>query len=96
MKTGDSIFIKATVLRVEGKRLDAQTADGQLIQTDVSNVMTEEKQLSVEARFGRPSEVVIHEKQKAAPKAKTAERKSVGLEEHKAELNAPENKSAPK
>ena len=46
MKPGDSIFIKATVLRVEGKRLDAQTADGQLIQTAVENVMTEEKQSS--------------------------------------------------
>lgn len=77
MKTGDSIFIQAKVLRVTGKRLDAQTADGQLIQTDVSNVMNEEKTDA-----------------KKEVKPKTAEKKSVGLSEHKAELNAPENKSA--
>jgi len=46
MKPGDHVKINATVLRVEGKRLDAQTADGQLIQTAVKNVMKEEKQQS--------------------------------------------------
>lgn len=38
MKPGDEITIKATVLRVDGDRVDAQTPDGQLIQTDASNV----------------------------------------------------------
>lgn len=38
MKAGDTITIKATVLRVEGNRIDTQTADGKLIQTDVSNI----------------------------------------------------------
>lgn len=76
MKTGDSIFIKATVLRVEGTRLDAQTADGQLIQTAVENAMTEDK------------------KPTATAKPKTPEKKSdTRGKEHKAELNAPENKS---
>lgn len=74
MKTGDSILIPATVLRVEGNRLDAQTGNGQLIQTDVSNVMTEEKQPTKKAE-------------------KPTGNKSVGLSEHKAELNAPENKA---
>lgn len=78
MNPGDSILIQAKVLRVEGSRLDAQTADGQLIQTDVSNVMKEEK---------RPA---------AKKEEKTAEKKSVGLSEHKAELHAPENKSSKK
>lgn len=76
MKTGDFIFIKATVLRVEGNRLDAQTANGQLIQTDVSSVMSEEKTAA-----------------KKEEKSKTAEKKSDTGFEHKAELNAPENKS---
>lgn len=90
MKTGDSIFIKATVLRVEGTRLDAQTANGQLIQTDVSNVMTEENQVFVGVDFARPqsSETVTHKK------PKTAEKKSDTRFEHKAELDAPENKSS--
>ncbi len=39
MKAGDEINIKAVVLRVDGSRVDAQTANGQLIQTDVSNVV---------------------------------------------------------
>ena len=43
MKSGDEISIKATVLRVEGKRLDAQTPDGQLIQTHVSNARLHEQ-----------------------------------------------------
>ncbi len=38
MKPGDEITIKARVLRVDGDRVDTQTSDGQLIQTDVSNV----------------------------------------------------------
>lgn len=80
MKTGDSIKINATVLRVEGSRLDAQTADGQLIQTDVSNVMKEEKQPAA----------------KKEEKSKPGEKKSDNRFEHKAELDAPENKSAPK
>jgi hypothetical protein len=80
MKTGDSIFIQAKVLRVTGKRLDAQTADGQLIQTAVENVMTEKNQ----------------EKQPAPPKKdvpKAPQAKSVPPAENKAVLNAPENKS---
>ncbi len=80
MNSGDSVFIKATVLRVEGSRLDAQTADGQLIQTAVENVMTEEKQPAA----------------KKEEKSKTAEKKSDGRFEHKAELDAPENKSSKK
>ncbi len=51
MKPGDSINIKATVLRVDGNFLHAQTANGQLIQTDVSNVMKEEK--LAEAKKGK-------------------------------------------
>ena len=39
MKAGESIFIQATVLRVDGDRVDAQTGNGQLIQTDKSNVV---------------------------------------------------------
>ena len=39
MKAGEQINIKATVLRVDGERVDAQTANGQLIQTDKSNVI---------------------------------------------------------
>lgn len=77
MNPGDSIKINAKVLRVEGTRLDAQTADGQLIQTDVSNAMTEEKQPEA----------------KKQEKPKTAEKKSDRRFEHKAELNAPENKA---
>lgn len=38
MNPGDNINIKASVLRVEGDRVDAQTANGQLIQTDKTNV----------------------------------------------------------
>lgn len=38
MKQGENIKINATVLRVEGDRLDAQTPNGQLIQTHISNV----------------------------------------------------------
>lgn len=38
MKPGQKINIKAVVLRVEGSRVDAQTANGQLIQTDIKNV----------------------------------------------------------
>lgn len=90
MKTGDSIFIKATVLRVEGTRLDAQTANGQLIQTDVSNAMTEENETFIGIDFARPKDSVMHKK------PKTAERKSVPPAENKAVLNAPENKSGGK
>lgn len=78
MKTGSSILIKATVLRVEGNRLDAQTANGQLIQTDISNVMNSEEKPTATAKPEKP---------------KTAERKSVPPSENKAILNAPENKS---
>lgn len=42
MTAGEQITIKATVLRVDGNRVDAQTANGQLIQTDLSNVETAE------------------------------------------------------
>lgn len=38
MKPGESINIKAVVLRVDGTRVDAQTANGELIQTHISNV----------------------------------------------------------
>jgi len=38
MKSGEEIQITVRVLRVEGSRLDAQTRDGQLIQTSVENV----------------------------------------------------------
>lgn len=38
MKPGQKINIQAVVLRLEGDRIDAQTANGQLIQTDLSNV----------------------------------------------------------
>lgn len=78
MKTGSSILIKATVLRVEGNRLDAQTANGQLIQTDISNVMNSEEKPTATAKPEKP---------------KTAEKKSVPPSENKAILNAPENKS---
>jgi hypothetical protein len=37
-RPGEKVAINLMVLRVEGTRLDAQTPDGQLIQTDVSNV----------------------------------------------------------
>lgn len=37
MNAGDEIRIKATVLRVDDERVDAQTPDGQLIQTKVGN-----------------------------------------------------------
>jgi hypothetical protein len=39
IKTGDEVILKLKVLRVDGERLDAQTANGQLIQTDKSNVV---------------------------------------------------------
>ena len=39
MKPGEPIQIKATVLRVDGTRLDAQTPNGELIQTHISNVV---------------------------------------------------------
>ncbi len=73
-------------MRVEGTRLDAQTADGQLIQTDISNAMSDEK---------KPITT-------ATEKPKTADKKSVPPGENKADrrgaenkaiLNAPENKS---
>ena len=38
MQAGDKVNIAATVLRVDGNRVDAQTPDGQLIQTDAINV----------------------------------------------------------
>ena len=39
MKSSDKIIIQATVIRVDGSRIDAQTANGQLIQTDISNLI---------------------------------------------------------
>ena len=38
MKPGDEIVINAQILRVEGTRIAAQTADGQLIRTERFNV----------------------------------------------------------
>lgn len=38
MAPGDEVQIKVTVLRIDGNRVDTQTPDGQLIQTDASNV----------------------------------------------------------
>ena len=38
MKPGEEIQITVRVLRVEGSRLDAQTRNGELIQTHVDNV----------------------------------------------------------
>lgn len=57
MKAGDQIDIKAVVLRVEGDRVDAQTANGQLIQTDVKNV-AEHKALNApeNKQVNRPKE----------------------------------------
>lgn len=39
MNPGQKINIQAVILRVEAHRVDAQTADGQLIQTNLSNVV---------------------------------------------------------
>jgi hypothetical protein len=47
MKSGEEILIKATVLRVDGTRLDAQTPDGQLIQTHVSNACLSERSKAI-------------------------------------------------
>ncbi len=59
MKPGDTIYLKMTVLRVEGNRVDAQTPSGQLVQVPIEGIET----------------------------------KPVDLPEHKAVLNAPENKN---
>ncbi len=40
MNPGQKINIQAVILRVEDHRVDAQTADGQLIQTNLSNVVS--------------------------------------------------------
>lgn len=39
MKAGEKIDFRATVLRVDGDRVDAQISNGQLIQMDKSNVV---------------------------------------------------------
>lgn len=46
MIPGEKINIQAVVLRVEGRRVDAQTANGQLIQTDIENVAEHKAVLS--------------------------------------------------
>lgn len=46
MNPGEKINIKAVVLRVEGNRVDAQTSNGQLIQTDKSNVIEQKAVLN--------------------------------------------------
>jgi hypothetical protein len=38
MKAGEKVTVSGTVLRVDGTRVDLQTPDGQLIQTNVKNV----------------------------------------------------------
>jgi hypothetical protein len=81
MKIGDSITIQATVLRVDGEKLHAQTANGQLIQTDVSNCMKDEKE---------PTAI------KQPEKPKTPEKKSVPAGENKRDPRGYENKSGSK
>ena len=49
MSPGEHIQIKAVVLRVDGERVDAQTANGQLIQTHVSNAEPVEKKAVTKA-----------------------------------------------
>lgn len=78
MKQGDQITIKATVLRVDAGFIHAQTPNGQLIQTDISNCMKEDEKLEKDEK-----------REKLKP-----EKKSVPPAENKAILNAPENKSA--
>lgn len=58
MKAGDQINIQAVVLRVEKDRVDAQTANGQLIQTDVKNVAEHKAVLSSpeNKHIGKPKE----------------------------------------
>ena len=90
MKAGDLITIKATVLRVDGDFLHAQTPNGQLIQTDISNVMSE-KEVFIGVDYARPSSsrTVVQKIPKESGK------KSVPAAENKAVLNAPENKGTP-
>jgi hypothetical protein len=38
MKAGEQATVSGTILRVDGTRVDLQTPDGQLIQTNVKNV----------------------------------------------------------
>jgi len=54
MNPGKEINIKAVVLRVDGERVDAQTANGQLIQTDISNLIEHK------AVFNAPENKHIH------------------------------------
>ena len=77
MKPGDSIQIKAKVLRVVGNRLDAQTPNGELIQTDVSNVVELNPVINIEI----VDQTIGNEKMIGKPV------------EDKAVKSAPENKS---
>jgi len=54
MKQGDSIQITAKVLRVSGERVDAQTPNGELIQTHVSNVVELNSPVVVKAVLTAP------------------------------------------
>ncbi len=79
MKQGDKIKIQATVLRVDGDFLHAQTLSGQLIQTDISNCVKEEKEAEkIEKPTGSSIKSVSQSENKAvldAPENKSVQRK---------------------
>lgn len=56
MKPGEIITVKATVLRVDGKRVDAQLGNGELLQTHVANVENKQIKSAPENKQVKPKE----------------------------------------